>query len=81
MTMEKQEHMTAYLSGYLDVNGAFVRNRWTGKSYDMEGAVEKAREYADQGTETLRGFGVDALLTPVVVTREVWYDESEPERV
>lgn len=81
MTMEKQEDMTMYLSGYLNAKGEFVRNMWNGKSYDRDTAVERAREYADQGTETLRGFGVDAVLTPVVVTREVWYDESEPERV
>lgn len=78
---KKQEHLTEYLTGYVRPDGVFVRNMWRDKTRDLHQAIRDAREYTAHGNETLAGFGVDAMLKPAVVKREVWYDESEPEVV
>lgn len=79
--MKKQEHLTEYLPGYIGPDGEFHRSMWAGKTRNVDDACEEAREYAQDGMETLANFGVDAVLKPAVVTREVYHVESEPELV
>lgn len=81
MTLKKQEHLTLWLSGYVDSRGEFHRNPWAMKRIEKEDAIREARQYTAQGNETLVGMGVEGTLTPAVVKRDVYYDETEPEEV
>jgi hypothetical protein len=77
----KQKHMTEYLTGYVRPDGMFIRNMWGEKARSVEDAVKQAIRYTADGNEVLEGMGVEAQFRPAIVTREVWYEESEPEVV
>lgn len=82
MSMEKQDHYTAWIPGVIHPNGVFERVPWSPSQRNRSQAVSVAQDHARDGQELLNKWGVeDAKIVPAVRKRYTYHEYLEVEDV